>query len=117
MRRPGRPPPSFPLSLRGFRARIEEEFSVSDETGHGFKAAPVSSSAEEDDTDQPDEVSPADLDAVSPPDEEAGSQSADEDLFAEGDAPAPERKREKRSGKDSKPEKPVRRKSRFNPWS
>lgn len=114
---PGTPPPSFPLSLRGFRARIEEEFAVSDETGHAFKAAPVSSSAEEDDTDQPDEVSPADLDAVSPPDEEAGSQSADEDLFAEGDAPAPERKREKRSGKDSKPEKPVRRKSRFNPWS
>ena len=101
---PGGAPISFPLNLSGFRARIEEELASRQTRARSAEddEAADDSEAGEDEGERPDPVSPADLDAVSPP--------------AEDEAPEPEPKPAKRD-KEKKPEKSVRRKSRFNPWS
>ena len=99
---PGDAPLSYPLNLKGFRSRIEP-------------SAPTSTPAGE--TDGPDPVSSADLDAVSPPAEGKSGGEADIELFDEGEEPTPQPKPSKAKDEDKKSERPKRRKSRFNPWS
>lgn len=99
---PGDAPLSYPLNLKGFRSRIEP-------------SAPTSTPADE--TDGPDPVSSADLDAVSPPAEGKSGGEADIELFDEGEEPTPQPKPSKAKDEDRKSERPKRRKSRFNPWS
>ena len=102
---PGDTPLSYPLNLKGFRSRIDP-------------AAPAATPATSDDeADDPDPVSSADLDAVSPPAEGKPGGEADIELFDEGEEPAPQPKPSKAKDEDKKSERPKRRKSRFNPWS
>lgn len=116
---PGGAPISFPLNLSGFRARIEEELAARQTRARSAEDDETADDSEagEDEGERPDPVSPADLDAVSPPaEDDKSSSSPDTELFDEGEAPEPQPKPAKRD-KEKKPEKSVRRKSRFNPWS
>ncbi|WP_018146587.1 hypothetical protein [Henriciella marina] len=116
---PGGAPISYPLNLSGFRARIEEELSVrqTETAASEDDLAADDGETGEDEGERPDPVSPADLDAVSPPAEDEKSPiSPDTELFDDGEAPEPQPKPSRRD-KDKKPAKSVRRKSRFNPWS
>ena len=102
---PGSEPLSYPLNLKGFRSRIDPALSS------------TTTASAENEGDEPDPVSPADLDAVSPRAEDKSASEADIELFDEGEEPAPQPKPAKDKGEDKKSDRPKRRKSRFNPWS
>ena len=102
---PGSEPLSYPLNLKGFRSRIDPALSS------------TTTASAENEGDEPDPVSPADLDAVSPRAEDKSASEADIELFDEVEEPAPQPKPAKDKGEDKKSDRPKRRKSRFNPWS
>lgn len=102
---PGSAPLSYPLNLIGFRSHTDAAASQ----------ATIASTQNE--GDEPDPVSPADIDAVSPPAKDRSDGEADIELFDEGEEPAPQPKPSKDKSEDKKSERSRRRKSRFNPWS